>query len=113
MEVHDPNLALARLEWSRMYYIANGQVLDDDRGLETAPPYALGARGERIELGPSDSNYLMQRFLADKKSRLPIGDLVAAAARGVGIEACEPCKRRQSAFNRFGDSIAGWFSVGR
>jgi hypothetical protein len=96
-----------------MYYIANGQVFDDGQGLETAPPYALGPRGERLELSPSDSSYLMQQFLADKKSRLPIGDLVAAAARGIGIEACQPCKRRQAAFNRFGDSIAGWFSGGR
>jgi len=92
-----------------MYYVASdGQIADDGQGLATAPAYAVSPEGQRLELDPGEAQALTSRFYAENKSRLPIGDLVAAVARGFGIEACQPCKRRQAALNRFGDRVAFW-----
>jgi hypothetical protein len=81
-----------------MYFVSpDGQILDDGRGLETAPAYALSPEGQRLELGQEEAESLTARFYAEHKSRMPIG---------FGIEACQPCKRRQAALNRFGDRVA-------
>jgi hypothetical protein len=93
--------------WGLMYYVGqDGQIQDDGHGLDTAPAYALSRDGSRLELEPPLAEDLTRRFLTENRSRLPIGDLVAAVARGFGIEACAPCKRRQAALNRFGDRVA-------
>jgi hypothetical protein len=90
-----------------MYFVSpDGQILDDGQGLATAPAYALSPDGQRLELGRDEAESLTARFYAEHKSRMPIGDLVAAVARSFGIEACQPCKRRQAALNGFGDKVA-------
>jgi hypothetical protein len=93
-----------------MYAIGqDGQIFDDGHGLETSPAYALSPDGSRLELEPKMAAELTKKFLAENRSRLPIGDLVAAVARGFGIAPCAPCKRRQAALNRWGDAAAAPF----
>ena len=36
-----------------------------------------------------------------------LGDVIAAGTKAVGIEPCEPCKKRQGAMNR---ATPGWLS---
>lgn len=45
---------------------------------------------------------------------LPFGDMVASAAKAVGIKKpCQPCEQRRHAMNQAGASLAEWFRSGR
>jgi len=93
-----------------MYFVdQSGSLLDDGHGLETAPAYALSPDGSRVELAHEEAQQLTARFYAEHKSRLPIGDFVAAVAKSFGIASCPPCQRRQAALNRWGNTIASPF----
>ena len=91
-----------------MYYVGpDGSVYDDGAGEATAPAYAVGPSGERLELPPAASQDLSARF---RRERGPgLGDLVARGTSALGIQPCPPCKRRQEYLNRLGSRIGAFF----
>jgi hypothetical protein len=47
--------------------------------------------------------------VAAMRSMFPLGDIVASLTSAVGIQPCEPCKRRQEMLNSVGDRFARRF----
>jgi hypothetical protein len=114
-----------------VFYVApDGRILDDNMGGGHSP-YALDARGQRHAVPPQIASVLASRWeaslatqpaqarqpapppmpvapeaIAEMRSMFPIGDLIAKLTSSVGIQPCEPCKRRQEMLNAIGDRMA-------
>ena len=46
--------------------------------------------------------------IAEMRSMFPLGDIIAKLTSSVGIEPCEPCKRRQERLNEIGARMTRW-----
>jgi hypothetical protein len=93
-----------------MFYVGpDNQIHDDGYGMQTAPAYAVGEDGARLELPPEHRARLTRQYQAQFQSRLPLGNAVARMTKAVGIQSCTPCQARQAAMNQFGDRLAGFW----
>ncbi len=121
-----------------MFYVApDGNIQDDGLGGDHAP-YAIDRNGQRVALPQKMAAILASRYAASPpaprapaypqaqqpqaqaepfspehvaamRSMFPIGDLIAKLTSSVGIQPCEPCKRRQEMLNAIGDRFVRRF----
>jgi hypothetical protein len=122
-----------------VFYVApDGNVQDDGLGGEHQP-YAIDRNGQRVALPQKMAAILATRYASAPpapaapaypqapqqqpmpaqpfspehvramRSMFPVGDLIAKLTSSVGIQPCEPCKRRQEMLNSIGDRFARRF----
>jgi len=118
-----------------VFYVApDGKIHDDGMG-DAHAPYAVDQSGRRVALPQKMAALLASRYAESARrvaaapqppppgapmpfspqdveamrSMFPIGDLIAKLTSSVGIQPCEPCKRRQQMLNAIGDRFARRF----